>query len=52
LYAITNGRLTHGMPTWFCSSGPEMPRVAGTNFSLPPSFFHSSSPSFTNAPVE
>ena len=49
---MTNGRLTHGTPTWFWSSGPEMPSVAGTNLSFPPIFCHSLSPSFTNAPVE
>jgi hypothetical protein len=40
------------MPTRFCSSGPEMPSVAGTKRSLPPILFHSSSPSLTKAPVE
>src|SRR4051812_12977317 len=49
---MTNGRLTHGTPIWCCSSGPEMPSVAGTNLSLPPIFCHSESPSVTKALVE
>ncbi len=52
LYAMTNGRLRNGMPTSFFSSGPEMPSVAGTNRSRPPTFAQSASVSFTNAPVE
>ena len=51
LYAMTNGLLANGMPTWWLASGPDMPSVAGRNRSRPPILFQSSAVSFSNAPV-
>src|SRR3954453_8578748 len=48
---MTNGRVAHGIPIWFLSSGPEIPSVAGRNLFFPPIEFHRASSSFTKAPV-
>src|SRR6478609_2233493 len=48
---MTNGRLAKGIPTRLFASGPEIPSVAGTNLSFPPSAVHSLSVSLTKAPV-